>query len=294
MNQSPQFEIRQIEAFVAVVQSGSFTQAAKRLNLAQPSLSVRIQQLERILQGPLFHRQSRPVQLTPMGVVFLPYAERVLGVLEAGWEAIRVARQGLAGQLRVGTPVSVASSLMPLVVDLFSRRYPQAELFIETSHSPNLVQQLQDGVLDLVFTAAFPRLIKQVDILLRLEDRMIAGVASDHPLGQNAEVSFQDLWNYRVVLPRWGNAFEAYITAARELSTAARPLVRAPLAVAQNMFAYGDTILFVPERFARATDINVLNVVDLNFPYDVVLITRPGRSLSPLEEGFLTAVKESI
>lgn len=288
------FEIRQIEAFVAVVQSGSFTQAAERLNLAQPSLSVRIQQLERVLDGQLFHRQSRPMQLTPMGTVFLPYAERVLGVLEAGWEAIRVAQQGFAGRLAVGSPVSVATSLMPLVVDLFSRRYPQAELFIETSHSPNLVQQLQDGVLDLVFTAAFPQLIKQVDILLRLEDHMVAAVAPDHPLCQVEKVSFQDLWRYRVVLPRWGNAFEAYITAVRELSPTVRPLVRAPLAVAQNMFDYGDTVLFVPERFAKATGITTLEVVDLNFPYDVVLITRPGRSLSPLEEGFLTAVQESI
>ncbi|MDJ0752418.1 MAG: LysR family transcriptional regulator [Ardenticatenaceae bacterium] len=294
MNQPKQLDLRQIEAFVAVVQSGSFTQAAERLNLAQPSLSARIQQLEQSLNGQLFQRQTRPVQLTPVGQTLLPYAERILGILEAGWEAIRVAQQGFAGRLSVGSPVSVATSLMPLVVDRFSRRYPQAELFIETSHSSNLVQQLQDGVLDLVFTATFPQLIRQVDILLRIEDRMIAGVADDHPLEQIEELTINDLWEYRVVLPRWGNAFEAHISSVRELSPSVRPMVRAPLAVAQNMFDYGDTVVFVPERFAQATGMNILNVVDLNFPWDVVLITRPGRSLSPLEEGFVAAVQESL
>ncbi|MCB0036165.1 MAG: LysR family transcriptional regulator, partial [Anaerolineales bacterium] len=163
-------EVRHLEAFVAVVREGSFTRAAERLNLTQPSLSARVQHLEQALEGELFTRQTRPIRLTVIGETFLPFAERVLGILEAGQEAVRIAKTGVAGRLSVGCPVSVSTYLMPQVVNEFSAAYPQAELFIENSHSVNLVQQLQDGVLDLSFTAVFPHLIREAKILLRLHD----------------------------------------------------------------------------------------------------------------------------
>ena len=67
-------EIGQLEAFLAVVREGSFTRAADSLNLTQPSLSARIHHLEQSLEGKLFQRDKRPVQLTPLGEIFLDYA----------------------------------------------------------------------------------------------------------------------------------------------------------------------------------------------------------------------------
>src|SRR5688572_32193898 len=86
-------ELGQLEAFIAVAREGSFTRAAERLNLAQPSLSARIHHLEQSLGGALFDREERPVRLTSLGEIFLPYAERAVGVLDAGREAVQTARQ---------------------------------------------------------------------------------------------------------------------------------------------------------------------------------------------------------
>ena len=121
-------EISQIEAFLAVVREGSFTKAAERLNLRQPSLSARIQQLEQSLGGELFQRSKRPVQLTPIGEVFVDYAERALGILDAGYEAVRSAQLGMNGRVTLCCPFSLATYLMPEVVNRFSQAYPQAEL----------------------------------------------------------------------------------------------------------------------------------------------------------------------
>lgn len=286
-------ELRQIEAFLAVVHAGSFTGAAERLNLAQPSLSARIQQLERALDGELFVRSSRPVRLTAMGEIFLPYAERALEVLEIGQKALTVAQIGLAGRLAVGSPVSVATYLMPAVVDLFSHRYPQAELFIETSHSSNLVQQLEDGILDLVFTAVLPHLIRQADILLRLRDQMVVAASPGHPLIGRGELTPDDLWPHRVILPRWGAPFETYVGSLREAHPQPRPLVRAPLAVAQHMLLASEAVTFIPRRVAQAIQATILPVPEFHYPWDVVLITRLGHTLNPLEKGFLETVQQA-
>ncbi len=285
-------EVRHLEAFVAVVREGSFTRAAERLNLTQPSLSARVQHLEQALEGDLFTRQTRPIRLTVIGETFLPFAERVLGILEAGQEAVRIAKTGVAGRLSVGCPVSVSTYLMPQVVNEFSAAYPQAELFIENSHSVNLVQQLQDGVLDLSFTAVFPHLIREAKILLRLHDYIVAAVPDKHPLSATAAVNVNDLWKYRLVLPRWGEAFEAYIKSLRELANDPKPMVRIPLAAALPMSQQPGTITFMPRQVAEAAGLHVLNVPDFSFGWDMVLITRLGRTLTHLEKGFIETVRK--
>lgn len=150
-------EFGQIEAFLAIIHEGSFTQAAAHLNLTQPSLSSRIQQLEQSLGMELFQRDKRPVQLTPSGRVFVDYAERAMSILAAGQEAVRAAQAGLNGRITVCCPYSLATYLMPEVVDRFSQAHPQAELFMEAGHSDFAVSQLVDGLVNFALAAAFPR-----------------------------------------------------------------------------------------------------------------------------------------
>ena len=283
-------EIRHLEAFVTVVREGSFTRAAERLNLTQPSLSTRIQHLEQALNGELFNRDVRPMRLTVVGETFLPYAERVLGVLEAAAEAVRIAQSGMVGRLAVGCPVSISLYLMPQVVNQFSQAFPQAELFLETSHSINLVQQLLDGVLDMTFTAVFPHLIHQAEILFRLHDELIAAAPPSHPLTQQSHIPLAQLWAHRLVLPRWGAAFEAYIKSLRDLAADPLPMIRIPLATALPMSQQVGNITFVPRRVASAAGLVPLDIEGFAFGWDMVLITRPGRALSRLEQGFLETV----
>ena len=288
-------EFRQLEAFIAVVREGSFTHAADRLNLSQPSLSSRIQQLELDLGVQLFKRGRRPIELTDTGKTFLPYAERIIGVAEAGENAIKIAQKGYTGQLNVGCPMSVSTYLMPQVVTLFNSRFPQSELSVETGHSALLVEHLLDGVLDVVFTAVFPHLIRQTQILMRIRDRIVVAANPAHPLAsKNHRVDIEDIWAWRIILPRWGTAFEAWINSYRELSDTPRPFIKVPLSIGLPMMTQPDSLTFIPERVALAAGLVTLEVPDLNWPWDVVLATRPGYSLPPLGTEFISTVSTIV
>lgn len=283
-------EIGQLEAFLAVVREGSFTNAAARLNLTQPSLSARIHLLEQSLGGELFQRDKRPVQLTAIGEIFVDYAERAVGILDAGCEAVRSAKDGMAGRVLVACPYSLAADLMPAVVNRFSQSYPQAELSIEAGHSDFAVRQLLDGLANLALAAAFPRFLTQTQPLLRLHDKMVVAAAKGHPLAEIARIPLNQLWQYRLLIIHWGKAFDAYIESLQQISRTLAPTVRVPLAAALPMAQQPDTVTFLPRRLAAVSQLVELDVPEFHFDWDVVLLTRPGRSLTALEQAFVDTV----
>jgi len=285
-------EIRQIKAFILVAQTSSFTQSADRLNISQPSLSARIRGLEKSLNGVLIDRLSRPVRLTPLGEAFLPYAERALAILEAASELAEGDRLKRTLQLKIACPFSVATYLIPGVVDLFGQKFPQAELDIETGNSDFAVSQLVDGVINLAFAAAFPKFLVQTQILLRLHDEMSVAVSPQHELAGSTNIPISEIWPYRVLLIHWGPAFRTYIESLRQISPQPGPLVRLPLAGALPMARQPDTITFMPRRLVTASGLTGVQVDDFSYAWDVALLTRLGRTLSHLEGEFVRIVTE--
>ncbi|MBK8904211.1 MAG: LysR family transcriptional regulator [Anaerolineaceae bacterium] len=283
-------EIRQIEAFLAVIQEGSFTAAAEQLNLTQPSLSARIQQLEQSLGGELFFRGQRPLAVTPLGELFRDYAERALAILQAGREAVQLVRQGQVGRVTVCCPFSLAASLMPEVVKQFGQAYPQAELYLETGHSDFAVHQLLDGVVNIALAAAFPRYASQVQTVLRLHDEMVVAVSPAHELVGETAVTLAQLWHYQPIIIHWGQAFDAYLASLRQMSGAEGPAVRVPLAAALPMAHQPHTITFLPRRVTAVFGLVELPVSRFQFGWDAIVATRPGRTLTALEQAFVDLV----
>lgn len=283
-------EIGQIEAFIAVANEGSFTKAAEYLNISQPSLSNRIYRLERSLNGNLVDRRSRPVRLTPQGKVFLAYAERVIAILSAAEEVIRNQHGKEAIHLKIGCPFSVATYLMPEVVNRFSQSFPQAELLIVTGNSDFVVDQLNDGLINLALAAAFPKYIGQTKILLRLRDEMTIAVSKSHPLASTEGLSLNELWSYRVLLIHWGPAFHAYVESLRQMSSKLGPLIRLPLASALPMAHQPHTVTFMPRRLVKPSGLVEIKTSEFSFAWDIAVMTRPGRTLAPLEDSYLKIV----
>jgi DNA-binding transcriptional LysR family regulator len=284
-------EVKQLEALVALARERSFTRAAERLSLSQPSLSARIRELEQSLGGQqVIDRQSRPVCLTPVGEALLGYAERTLGILEAAQKAVETASLGTGGRLMVTTPFSVAASLLPQVVNHFSQAYPQVELHIEAGNSDFAIGQLLDGVADLAFTAAFPQFLRQTQTLHRFHDTMGVAVSASHPLANARNIPVSTIWSYRLVLIHWGQAFKSYVDSLRQMHPAPGQLVSVPLAVALPMVQGSHTIAFMPHRLIAASGLVEVDVPEITFDWDVALVTRPGRILTTLETKFVDIV----
>src|SRR5215467_4033218 len=120
----------QLQAFDRIVREGSFSRAARMLDIAQPSISARIQALEQEVGGPLFHRGGRKITLTERGESFLPYARRMLEVLAEGVEAAQSAQAGKRGRVTVGTIQSLAGGFFASTITSFHTTHPQVEYFV--------------------------------------------------------------------------------------------------------------------------------------------------------------------
>jgi DNA-binding transcriptional LysR family regulator len=111
--------LRQLRAFAAVAETGSFTAAAQQLHLTQSALSVLVRELEREMGVQLLDRHTRRVQLTEAGREFLPSVHRLLGDLTTAVAGVTDLRDKKKGVLRLAAPQLMACTLMPRVIAVY-------------------------------------------------------------------------------------------------------------------------------------------------------------------------------
>lgn len=149
---NPDLDLDLVRCFLAVAESGSFTQASRRLHLSQSAVSLKIQRLEALLGRDLFLRSSRSVTLTPEGDVLIGYGRRLL---ELSREMIReIARPALQGSLRLGVIQQFGHSFLPELLAAFKRQHPGVNLTVEVGMTLELLTAPEAEQFDLVLGAA--------------------------------------------------------------------------------------------------------------------------------------------
>lgn len=140
---------RQLECFVAVVEEGSFTRAARRLGISQPSLSQHIRTLEDECEGALLDRLPRGVSLTPAGRALIPEARTVLRSVARGRQSVRAVLDVEAGELELATVLSMAVGLLPRYIRVWHERHPGVAIRLhEFRHRRLLEEAVEQGVAD--------------------------------------------------------------------------------------------------------------------------------------------------
>ena len=173
--------VHQLRYFLAVAEDGQFTRAAERLQVAQPSVSAQIRQLEKLLGTPLFHRGPGPVTLTDAGVTLLPIARRVVAELVSIEDEISGLEKLLRGHVAVGATPSLSATLLPSVLGRFHRLHPGVAIRVSEQGSPQLVDELLAGTLDLALAIAPVQLRGLVSVALA-EEELVVVTTPDHPL----------------------------------------------------------------------------------------------------------------
>jgi DNA-binding transcriptional LysR family regulator len=141
--------LRQLSCFIAVVDEGSFTRAARRIGLAQPSLSQHIRSLEEELDGALFERLPRGVVLTPAGRSLLPEARAAVRAVERGRQGARAALALESGELEIATVLSMAVGFLPRYIRQWHERHPHVGIRLhEFRHRTLLEDAVEQGVAD--------------------------------------------------------------------------------------------------------------------------------------------------
>ena len=163
----------QLEAFAAVVELGSFSAAAARLNLTQPAISFQIRQLERRLGIRLVERVGRRAQPTAAGLDLLPHIGRIAATVAGAIDAMAGHAEGVAGRVRIGTGATACIYLLPPLLSELRRRFPLLEIVVRTGNSPEILRALDDNALDVALvTLPAPGRIFAVEKLL--DDEIVA------------------------------------------------------------------------------------------------------------------------
>ena len=193
-------ELRHLRYFTAVAELGSFSAAARRLHVAQSSVSEQVADLEHELGGALLDRTGRQVRLTPMGTVFLGEAQKTLEAAERAVEVTRSSMRGEFGTLSIGFFLWGAGGFFPRIIREYRRRHPGIRLSLLEMHANEQVEALEEGRLDVGLTrppdASAARVLES-ELLFR--DPVVVAVRPDHAFA-GKDVSVADLAAQRLVL----------------------------------------------------------------------------------------------
>ncbi|MCS7206723.1 MAG: LysR family transcriptional regulator [Dehalococcoidia bacterium] len=198
-------DIRQLEAFVAVVRTGSFRKAAEHLFLSQPSLSARIQALERDLRQSLFHRRGRGVLLTEVGKALLPYAEEVLETIRQAKQALEAMGSLAHGRLTVGSARVIGTYVLPGILEEFRRRFPGVVVAIRTGRSTEVLQWVEQGEVSVGLARSLVH--PEVASFHLYDEEIVLVTHPDHPFARRRQVAVQEVARQPLILYDRGSSY---------------------------------------------------------------------------------------
>src|SRR6266516_2405039 len=133
-------QLVQVEGFLEVARRGSVSRAAEALFITQPTLTARLQGLERELGTPLFLRTPHGMRLTDAGRAWIPFAERALRALVDGRDALEQVMTASAGHLMIAAAPAVSTYVLPDLLERFVAAHPRVEVSVRTGHSEDVVE----------------------------------------------------------------------------------------------------------------------------------------------------------
>jgi len=206
-------ELHQLRYFVTVAERRHFTRAARDLRIAQPSVSRAIRVLEEELGTPLFHRMKGNVALTAAGEVLLPWARRVLADVDGASLEVRELADLRRGRLAVGATPSLTTTVLPPALTRFHQSFPAIDLVLHEAGSRDLVQELEQGVLDIALVI-LPLRHEVLETTPLLREELVVAVPHTHPFAARKTVSIGDLKGAPLVMFRDGYDLRAATLAA--------------------------------------------------------------------------------
>ena len=192
-------ELRQLRYFVATAEELHFGRAARRVHVAQPSLSRQIKLLERELGVRLFDRDTRRVRLTGAGREYLAEARGLLSRLTVAAETARRAERGELGRLGIGFVYLVALDVLPSLLRRFRASYPDVKLELHELSTEAQIAGVRDGSLD-VGIVRTPSAIRALAVARIHRDEQVVALPATHPLAAGTSVKLKELRAERFIM----------------------------------------------------------------------------------------------
>ena len=199
-------EIRQLRAFVAIAESGTFTAGALRVHVTQAAISMQIRQLETEIGAKVFVRAPRHVILTEAGEQLLRRARHILREHDAALDEIAELAGAERGRLRIGSASAmVLTEQLPSILKELRKQHPAADISVTSGTSEVLVDQILAGEVDIAFVS-LPVDVRGIKTERLSEDQLVAIASPRHKLSKQKTISAYTLAGERLILgERGGN-----------------------------------------------------------------------------------------
>lgn len=192
------FDLQQLQGFVAVAERGSFRAGAEQIHLSAPALSRRIDKLETILGARLFNRTTRNVELTPLGRSFLERARVALDDLESAMLGISDLAANRSGHVTVACVPSAAIHFLPSVVQTFAERFPLIRIRVIDEAASQVLASIVSGESD--FGISFMgHQVPGVDFAPIHTDAFVLAMPRSHRLAKRRSIAWVDLMQERLI-----------------------------------------------------------------------------------------------
>lgn len=289
-------DLRQIEYFVQVAESGSFSKAALLLSMAQPALSRQVKSLEIELGQTLLLRNGRGVTLTDAGVLFLKHGHGILHQVRRARDELKSSLGHEGGKIVVGLPPSLGRGLTAPLAAAFKQRFPAAELAIVEGLSSHLAEWLQVGRIDLALLLN-PDPRPEIDLVPVFEEPLFLVSPFDESTDDGAAtLQFRSLADFPLVIPDRFHAIRRLVE-TRAAHVGMKLQIAMEVASADGMLdlvklGFGHAVLPISALARRdaVTQYRTRQIVDPRLPVLVTTAVSAVRPLTPL----VTAMRDRV
>ena len=204
-------ELRHLKYFVAVAEELNFARAARRVHIAQPSLSKQIKQLELELGFPLFYRTKKKVELLEAGYVLLDEAQRLLRQADKAIQSTQRAHAGQSGILTIGFSSSAVPEVLPRILRKYHALYPRVVVDVLETITIKHAESLLESTMSVALIRSPTFLSREQFCFETIQrERFVVALPDSHPAANQESIRIKTLANEPLIVPPrqpgWGYA----------------------------------------------------------------------------------------
>lgn len=194
-------DLQVLKYFLTVVETGNVSKAAEKLHLTQPTLTRQLQRLEEDYGSTLFIRGNRHITLTNSGIILKRRAQEMLELQRKTEDEIRRSEYDIAGEITIGCGESKGNNFLPIILDAFSKQYPNIKYNIFTAGSDQNKEKVNEGLLDVAIVLEPVDTQRNQSLPLPYYDNWCVVMPKGDPLTKYKTIPNHILDRKRIALP---------------------------------------------------------------------------------------------